>query len=117
MCAQFKTAYCGIDCELCPTFQATRNDDDAARTKTAEEWSRMFKAEIRPEHINCDGCKSETGRLFFHCTQCGIRACAGAKGHETCADCEDYGCDKLMGILDVVPEARATLEKLRAGKA
>ncbi len=29
-------AYCGLVCSDCPTFLATRNDDDAAREKTAD---------------------------------------------------------------------------------
>ena len=28
-------AYCGLVCSNCPTFLATKNDDDAAREKTA----------------------------------------------------------------------------------
>jgi hypothetical protein len=32
----------------------------------------------------------------------------------SCAECFDYGCDKLAGFLTTVPEAMANLEARRA---
>jgi len=106
-------AYCGIGCSQCPARVATETDDDALRTKTAAEWSALFKADIKAAHIDCDGCKSATGRQFFHCSQCGIRACATDKGFDTCAECDDFACDQLKFVIDNVPEANAALEALR----
>lgn len=106
-------AYCGIDCSQCPALIATQNDDDDLRAKTATEWSAMFHADIKATHISCDGCKSTTGRQFFHCSQCGIRACATDKGFATCAECDEYACDQLAFVIDNVPEAKAALEALR----
>ncbi len=106
-------AYCGLACNRCPAYLATQNNDDALRKQTAIEWSKMYNAEIRPEHINCDGCKSGSERLFFHCSQCGIRSCTTEKAYQTCADCGDYPCDQLSFVINAVPEARAALEMLR----
>jgi hypothetical protein len=36
-----------------------------------------------------------------------------AKAVATCAECADYGCDKLAGFLASAPEARANLEARR----
>ena len=57
-------SFCGLDCHECGAFLATKEDDDQKRAKVAQEWSRLFKAEIKPEDINCEGCLSDGGRLF-----------------------------------------------------
>lgn len=110
---QTKLAYCGLDCDHCPAYLATQNNDDDLRSKTAAKWSAMFQAEIKAEQINCDGCKSTSGRKFFHCSQCGIRSCASGKGFDTCAECDDFACDLVKFVIDNVPEAKASLESLR----
>jgi Protein of unknown function (DUF3795) len=107
-------ACCGLVCTDCPTYLATQADDDAAREKTAKEWSKLYGAEIKPEQINCDGCQSEGGRLFGHCLECKIRSCAHDRGFVTCAECPDYSCEQLEQVLQYVPDARAKLEAMRA---
>jgi len=103
---------CGITCTECPAYLATQNDDDAARAKTAEEWSKAYNAEIKAEHINCDGCINETGRHIQHCDECEIRACGIAKGVKNCGHCTDYVCDKLTGFFGMVPDAKKTLDEI-----
>jgi hypothetical protein len=108
-------AHCGLDCEKCDAFLATRADDDGLRAKTAAKWSAMYGASIRPEQINCSGCRLK-GVKFFYCeSMCNIRKCASAKGHATCADCADYACEQLNFVLKAAPQARENLEALRAG--
>ncbi|MBN1141696.1 MAG: DUF3795 domain-containing protein [Deltaproteobacteria bacterium] len=105
--------YCGLDCEGCGAFIATRNNDDALRVKVAEEWARLYNAPIKPEHINCTGCKS-AGVKTFYCEQlCEIRKCAVKKSVDTCAACSDYPCPKLDEVLRMAPQAKATLDGLR----
>ncbi|MBW2624223.1 MAG: DUF3795 domain-containing protein [Deltaproteobacteria bacterium] len=108
-------AYCGLNCIECVAYQATQADSDEQRARVAEQWSKMFGSEVAPEEINCDGCKSDTGRLFTHCFSCEIRACAMEKKVENCAVCEDYGCETLTSFLEMASEARENLEKIRAG--
>ncbi|MDD3628023.1 MAG: DUF3795 domain-containing protein [bacterium] len=103
---------CGIDCSECPTYKATKENDDKLREKTAKEWSQMYSAEIKPSDINCKGCQQKKV-LFSHCNECKIRACAHSKGFVTCAECGDFSCDELEGILQFVPEARTILQKAR----
>src|SRR5512142_531120 len=101
------TAYCGLDCEQCGAFIATRTNDDALRAKVAEEWARLYHAPIKPEHINCTGCKS-TGVKTYYCDQlCEVRKCAVSKPVNTCAECPDYPCTLLDPILTAAPQARA----------
>ena len=108
-------AKCGIVCTECPAYIATKNNDDTLRAETAKKWSEMFKADIKAADINCDGCQSESQRLFSYCQTCEIRKCAREKKAATCADCPDYSCEKLDKFLTNVPEARAVLEGLRKG--
>lgn len=106
-------AYCGINCTECPALLATQKDDDAERAKVAEMWSKQFDVDLKAEDIDCDGCLTEGGRLFGHCQVCEIRKCGGERQVVNCAYCEDYGCEKLTKFLEMVPEAKNTLEEIR----
>ncbi len=35
-------AYCGLNCSICPTYIATRNDDDQAREKTVAFYAKEY---------------------------------------------------------------------------
>jgi hypothetical protein len=106
-------AYCGIDCGKCPAYIAKKENNDDLRKKTAEEWSKMFGTEFKPEQVNCDGCAAP-GQHIIYCEQlCDIRKCAVEKKVMNCAACADYGCEKLEAFLKNVPEARKTLEEIR----
>jgi hypothetical protein len=106
-------AKCGIVCSECPAYVATQKNDDTLRAETARKWSEMFKFDIKAADINCDGCSSDTGRLFNYCNVCEIRKCANEKKLATCAACPEYSCQKLDAFLAQVPEARKMLEELR----
>ena len=109
-------AYCGIKCSDCQILLATKEDSEASRIDVAKTWSQKFGWDLKPADINCEGCLSEGGRLFNYCESCGVRQCAGEKGVETCADCNDFGCDKLKVIWELAPEAKANLVKMRKGR-
>ena len=107
-------AYCGLDCEKCDAFIATANNDDVLRAKIAEQWSKEYGAQMKPEDINCTGCKSK-GVKFFYCQNlCEIRKCALQKGIETCAPCSEYPCDKLDFVHKNAPNAKTTLDALKS---
>jgi len=106
-------AYCGLNCFKCDAYLATQQDSDSKREETAQKWSRLYRVEIKPEQINCDGCKSD-GRRFLHCNMCDIRRCCISKEVDNCAVCEDYICETLSGFIKLAPEAGKALEKLRA---
>jgi len=52
-------AYCGLDCTHCEAYLATTEDSQAMREETARKWSRRYNADIQPDQINCQGCKSD----------------------------------------------------------
>jgi hypothetical protein len=106
--------YCGLDCAQCEAFIATQNDDEALRVKVAKEWAKLSNAPIRPEHINCTGCRS-AGVKTYYCDQlCEIRNCATKRSISTCAECSDFPCAVLDHFLAMTPQAKTTLDALRS---
>ena len=97
---------CGLDCEKCDAYLATIRDDDALREKTAKLWSEMNQTEIRPEWINCEGCRADGVKTFFCSNQCEIRKCALGKGFATCGECPEMeSCRTVKPIHDYNGEA------------
>ncbi|MBE0525753.1 MAG: DUF3795 domain-containing protein [Candidatus Thorarchaeota archaeon] len=87
-------AYYGLDCAVCPAHLACKNNDDELRKKQAAEWGSP-EYQITAAEINCVGCKVDAEPKFKFCAGCTIKSCASERGVETCAHCEDYGCDIL----------------------
>jgi hypothetical protein len=106
-------SYCGIICTECPGYIATQNDDDQQRRKIAEEWSKNYNVDVKPEDVNCDGCLSDTGRLIGHCHVCEIRKCGQEKNIKNCAYCNKYSCEKLTQFHNMVKDAKKNLEDIR----
>ena len=107
-------ACCGIPCHECGALIATKTNDDAKRKEVAETWAKQYNADIKPEDIYCDGCLSEGGYLFNHCSVCEIRKCAKEKGFINCAHCDAFACDKLKAFFKMVPFAEKTLVQIRS---
>ncbi len=105
-------AYCGLDCENCDAYIATKNDDNALREMVAKLWSELNGVEITPEMINCDGCRSD-GRKTVYCDSlCPIRQCASGRGYETCGGCTELEkCEKAGMIIGNNPDALENLRK------
>jgi Protein of unknown function (DUF3795) len=106
-------AFCGIDCAECPTFLATQENNNEKRKKVAEQWSKEYKAQFKPEDINCDGCLQDKGRLFSHCAVCEIRTCGRKKKLVNCAYCNEYPCQKVNNFFMMVPQGKITLDEIR----
>lgn len=106
-------AFCGNDCFACPGYIATRNDDDEARAKIAEQWNECSSTKMKPEDVNCDGCTDMEGRYIGYCAECGVHQCASARGFENCAVCEDYSCETLDEFHKMAANAKENLEEIR----
>ena len=109
-------AYCGIICSDCPTFKATKNDDDAERRRVAELWTKQYGREYKMEDINCDGCLTKGRRVFSYCIVCEIRKCAQERNVENCAYCVEYACEKLSNLFNEYKPAKEVLDEIRISK-
>jgi hypothetical protein len=104
-------AYCGLDCAECGAYKATVANDDELRKQTAKQWSEMFGADVKPEDVNCMGCKSDI--LMGYCSECKIRECGNSKAIGNCGVCSDFGCAQITEFLINAPVAKTNLEKIR----
>ncbi|HUW18352.1 MAG TPA: DUF3795 domain-containing protein [Sedimentisphaerales bacterium] len=114
--------YCGLTCHTCPIYVATREEDDEKRRRMraeiAEQIMKLYGQECKPEDVtDCDGCRTESERLYSGCKKCLIRECAGNKGIENCAHCSEYPCKTLEKHFADYPEdgklARERLDQIR----
>jgi hypothetical protein len=111
--------YCGLVCQGCPIYWATRESNDEKRRKMRAEIALQIRkqgwGEYKPQDItDCDGCKTKNGRLFSSCMKCEIRKCARQKGIENCAHCNEYACERLDRFFTTCPEAKSRLDAIRS---
>jgi hypothetical protein len=112
------TAYCGLACDSCLILLATLEQDESQqqtmRESIAEKCSAIYGMSLKPEDItDCDGCRSNTGRIFSGCLSCGIRTCAIERNLSSCAYCNEYACVKLQKHFELDPQAQIRLEEIR----
>jgi hypothetical protein len=111
-------AYCGLNCQTCPIYLATRTADENEQAQMRNEIARLcrehYGVNYSPEDISdCDGCFADTGRLFVGCRDCPIRKCALERGVKTCADCGQYVCANLAAHFSLDPTAKDRLDEIR----
>ena len=111
-------AYCGLYCHSCAIYLATREQDEEKRYKMrvdiAQQIKEHYGEECKPEDVtDCDGCKTEDGRLFLPSKNCHIRNCARRKRIESCAHCSEYPCEELEKLFITDPDARKRLDKIK----
>ncbi len=106
-------SYCGTDCSKCEGYQATQVNSDTKRKEVAEKWTVQYNSDIKPDQINCHGCKSDNTKFFFTENICEIRKCNIEKGTSNCAECAEYKCDKLEKFIAFAPAVGDALDALR----
>ena len=116
-----QVAYCGLICEGCPIFWATREPNAVKQAKMRAAIVRLCGEShdsILPttECISCEGCRTEGGKLFGGCGDCRFRVCAREKKIESCAFCAEFACDELRKFFQTNPDARTRLEVMRSAR-
>ena len=109
-------AFCGLACNECDACIATKTTMTAeGKIKLAEKWTKLYGhgRTVKPEEVICDGCLSEDGRMWTHCSRCEIRKCGKAKEISNCAFCPDYFCGKLEKFFMEAPDAKIRLDAIR----
>ena len=108
------TAFCGIDCAECPAYVGTREGDAELLAKTAAEWSSDDEP-LTAEDLICYTCLQTEKRLFTWCALCRMKDCCREKDAPNCAYCDEYACDDLKKLWDMVQsqDPRKTLDDVR----
>jgi hypothetical protein len=111
-------SYCGLVCNTCPIYLATREVNKEEQIKKRTEIARICKEHYGMNYeladiTDCDGCHTEGGRLFSGCTTCTIRECVKQKAIENCAYCSEYICQKLELFFVQDPSAKIRLDEVR----
>lgn len=116
-------SYCGLLCQGCAIYLATREVNDEKRAKMRDEIAREIKKQYGEEHkpegiTDCDGCRSEGDRLFAGSKNCQIRKCVRPRRIENCAHCAKYPCKRLEKFFAEYPEdgkdAKQRLDEIRS---
>ncbi len=110
-------AYCGLVCDTCPIYLATRTANKEEQARMRVEIARLCKEQYgmnsEPADItDCDGCHTVQGRLFSACQSCAIRNCAKQKRFENCAYCSEYACENLEAFFAKEPAAKTRLDEI-----
>ena len=105
---------CGLDCNRCRAYLATRIEDRALAAEIAAVWSNPEEGSYAADDIWCDGCHGD--RLHSFCLSCPVRLCAYEKKLADCGVCDEYPCGKLRALwgswVEASPaEAKANLER------
>ncbi len=112
-------AFCGLTCDTCPIYLATREENKEKQLRMRMEIIQLCKEHYGVQYqlkdiTDCDGCRTEGGRLFSSCKTCVIRKCAGKRKIENCAQCAEYACKELLAFFETDPDAKARLDAIRA---
>lgn len=87
---------CGYRCDLCPAYEPNIKSL-ADKQRVSAGWLKYFGFDTPPEEIGCVGCLNEGKQAYASCP---VRPCVLEKGLENCAFCSEFGCDKLLPIME-----------------
>ncbi len=107
-------SYCGLDCEACDAFVATKNNDNQLKAQVAQRWSKLYKRPVEASDVHCQGCKSNGTQGIYCQTICPIKPCCRKKGIDSCAQCKDFPCKDLKAVFSFCREAEEQLKKQQA---
>ena len=90
-------APCGYRCDLCPVYYKTIANIN--KQKLSDGYLKYFSSQISSDKIkSCKGCIDEGEK------DCLVRSCVFNKRIDNCAQCPDFGCDKLKTKMNVVED-------------
>jgi hypothetical protein len=104
-------SYCGLLCNECPVYLATKENDEIKKEKLAKEYS-FENMVFTKEDINCFGCFSEKTKDSKMCSNCPIMNCAKNKEIKNCGYCIEYPCDIINKHLPQESSNRKRLDAI-----
>lgn len=91
-------SFCGYRCDLCPAYCANlRSDEDSKRV--SNDWIKYYDHRAEPGEVECKGCR---GGVRDGNPDCKVRPCAIQKGVNTCAECDEFACEKIVKQMDAI---------------
>lgn len=98
---------CCFRCDLCLAWRPNVEREDRRR-ELSDGWHTYFGFRVPPGEIVCDGCTRDAGAVTLD-SGCPVRPCVLGRGLASCAECEDYPCDRIR-------ERLIAFEELTAGR-
>lgn len=89
-------ACCGDDCNYCPRYTGTINNDEGMLNRAAEIWYKIGWRDriLSPDEMKCYGCLSVKNCVY------GIKECCKKKKIDNCGYCAKMPCGKLKRMFD-----------------
>jgi len=100
-------ARCGYRCDLCLAYRPNVKANPGSQQSLSDGWHKYFGFRIPAELIICDGCMAEDPQLIDRA--CPVRPCVIERALANCAQCPDYGCERLVERLVVYEEIAARI--------
>jgi hypothetical protein len=97
-------AVCGLFCEACSIYIASREDPDRLALIAAGFGQAR-------EETYCEGCRA--GRRALYCRSCKMFACAAEQGLAFCGECSRYPCTEIEAFAREYPHRAHVHEDLR----
>ena len=104
-------ARCGYRCDLCPAFKDNVRGPEHQQW-VSDGWHKYYGFRIPADSICCDGCWTEDSAYPNRIdTDCPVCPCVIEKGLESCAQCNEYICERLRQRLVDGKEVLAKAEQ------
>ncbi len=91
---------CGFRCDLCQFYNKNIKNQEH-KEKVCNDFKRIFGYDIKPEDVECVGCRNEGKHADDNCL---VRSCALEKSVENCAHCPEFICDKLKQKMSFIED-------------
>ena len=101
-------AVCGLYCEACTLFIATKEDPERLKSLAA-------RFQLSEEAVKCYGCRST--KRGPYCERCKMLACAAERGRDFCSECSEYPCSDLKQFQSERPHRIELFDDLAQIKA
>jgi len=86
---------CGYRCDLCLAYRPNIDKNETNRKILSDGWYKYFGFRIDPKDIRCEGCLSKKDKPQLIDKNCPVRPCVIKNGYRTCAECNNFICQKL----------------------
>ena len=84
---------CGFRCDLCMAYQPNLVENPENAEILSDGWFKYFGFRVKLADIHCKGCLNLAFEPLDN--ECPVRPCALERQYATCAECDEFLCDKL----------------------